>query len=81
MISKKDLDYLTEKITRRFEIELPLEIEQFNLENEKLTIIFQNKEVVRSFELTKGLVLEFDKENRIIGLKLDSISEYLPKNS
>lgn len=72
---------ITEKITRRFEIELPLEVENFSLEDEKLYIQFKQDEIHRSFELSKGLIVEFDKESKIIGLKVNSFGDFLPKES
>lgn len=81
MITKKELLLITEKITRRFEIELPLEVENFSLEDENLHIQFKQDEIDRSFELSKGLIVEFDKESNIVGLKINSFGDYLPKES
>ena len=80
MISQKDVSDIAEKITRRFEIELPLEIETFTVdnENEYLYISFHKGEISRTFELSKGLTLEFDTESRILGLKIESFVNYLP---
>lgn len=81
MISEKDINYVTEKITRRFEIELPLQFENFDIKDENLYICFQKREVNRTFELSKGVTIEFDNDSRIIGLKLANIHDYLPKSS
>lgn len=81
MLSSKEILYITEKITRRFEIELPMEVEEFNIENEKLHISFYKLEIARTFEITNGVVIEFDNENRIIGLSITAIEDFLPRSS
>ena len=81
MISQKEINYVTEKITRRFEIELPLGFEDFNLENDHLYISFYKSEISRTYELSKGLTLEFDNNSRIIGLKVANVNEFLPKQT
>ena len=81
MLSSKEILYITEKITRRFEIELPMEIEAFTVENEKLHISFHKLEIAKIFELTKGVVIEFDTESRIIGLSITPMEDYLPRTS
>lgn len=81
MISQKQISQITEKITRRFEIELPLQIADYNIENDKLYISFYKSEISRTFELTKGVIIEFDTDSRIIGLNIDSVSDFLPRTS
>lgn len=81
MISAKDISYITEKITRRFEIELPINIENFKIENNQLHVTFHESEPIKTFELTKGVIIEFDSESRIIGLNVSPIEEYLPKSN
>ena len=81
MISEKEINYVIEKITRRFEIELPLEYEKFDIDNDNLYISFQKSEISRTFELSEGITLEFDNNSRIIGLKVDNVTDFLPKQS
>ncbi len=82
MLSRKEISHIAEKITRRFEIELPLQFDEFNVNDDKLYISFNKEgERARTFELAKGIVLEFDNESRIIGLNIDSVAEFLPKPS
>lgn len=81
MISQKEISQIAEKITRRFEIELPLQIADYNIENDKLYISFHKSEISRTYELSKGVIIEFDTDSRIIGLNIDSINDYLPKTS
>ena len=80
MLTPQEISDLIEKITRRFEVELPLEFEDFQYTGEELYICFKKGEANSSFELSKGITIEFDSDSRIIGLRIESISEFLPRN-
>ena len=80
MLTPQEISDLIEKITRRFEVELPLEFEDFQYKNEGLYICFKKSEANSSFELSKGITIEFDSDSRIIGLRIESSSNLLPRN-
>jgi uncharacterized protein YuzE len=80
MITQKEVNFITEKISRRFELVLPLVFENFIQEQNHLYIKFHESDINRTFEISKGLILEFDKESRIIGVKIANVMDYLPNH-
>ncbi|MFH1696415.1 MAG: DUF2283 domain-containing protein [Candidatus Diapherotrites archaeon] len=54
---------------------------RYDEKNDAMYIRFSETKYFESDELKEGLVVDYDKDGRIVGLEILDVSENLPKNS
>ena len=81
MLEHKQINMIVERISRLFEIQLPLECKsfQYDANEDTVHILFSENNITNSINIGKDVIIDQDIDSKFVGVKIANVSQFLPK--